>query len=72
MLPGAEARPHLSDSFAVPSWARRRLGVTAYLRFLEDGAFARDHDRKRPVLECCCRVDWGTVWGRGGGGSFGL
>lgn len=46
--------------------------MTAYLGFLEDGAFARDHDRKRPVLEGCCRVDGGTVWGRGGGGGFGL
>lgn len=44
--------------------------MTAYLGFLEDGAFACDHDGERPVLECCSRVDRGTVWG--GGSSFGL
>lgn len=46
--------------------------MTAYLGFLEDGAFARDHDRQRPVLERSCGVDWGTVRGRSRGGSFGL
>lgn len=50
--------------------ATRRPGVSTYLGFLEDGAFARDHDGKRSVLERRCRVDGGTVWGRGG--SFGL
>lgn len=45
-------------------------GGTTYLGFLEDGAFACDHDGERPVLECCSGVDRGTVWG--GGSSFGL
>ena len=46
--------------------------MTAYLGFLEDGAFARDHDRQRPVLERSCGVDRGTVGGRSRGGRFGL
>lgn len=68
VLPRTEEGPHLSDSW----WPQRRPDMTAYLRFLEDGAFARDHDRKWPVLERGCRVDWGAVWGGGGGGSLGL